>query len=121
MVKNNAGRALIATLALVLSVAFVSPAFAAGEGAKAFTDLKCNKCHSVTSAGIKPIKEKKTIRDLSSVGKTYKADWLTKWLKKEVKRDSDVKKGTQVAHKAKFKGDAKQLTDLVAWMVTLKK
>ena len=121
MVNNNAGRALIVALALILSAAFVSPVFAASEGAKAFTDLKCNKCHTVKSEGIKEIKKKKDITDLSGVGKTQKADWFTKWLKKEVKKESVLKKGKQIKHKAKFKGDDKQLTTIVKWLVGLTK
>jgi len=99
--------------------ATATPKKTRSPGAQAFIGLKCHKCHSVSSLDIAPIKVKKSIVDLAGVGTKYKSDWFAKWLKKEVKKDSIRKKGKQVKHKTKFKGDAAQLKTLAAWLAGL--
>jgi cytochrome c553 len=89
--------------------------FAQGKGPdakKVFETQKCNMCHTVTSAGI--TSKKKDAVDLSTVGSTYKADFLTKYMKKEAK----IK---DVAHKFAFKGTDDEMTSLVKWLESLKK
>ena len=104
---------MLFSFAAVILVGF---AFSFGQdavpaGQKVFVDNKCQMCHSVESAGLTS-KNKKAV-DLSNVGSTYKADFLSKWLNKEAKIKDNV-------HKATFKGDAKNLNDLTAWLETLK-
>ena len=82
------------------------------DGKKIFEAQKCNMCHSVTVAGI--TSKKKDAIDLSTVGSTYKADFLTKYIKKDAK----IK---DVAHKVAFKGNDEETASLVKWLVSLKK
>jgi cytochrome c553 len=79
---------------------------------KIFETQKCNACHSVTSVGI--TSKKKDAVDLSTVGSTYKADFLTKYLKKDAK----IK---DVVHKVAMKGTEEEQTSLVKWLASLKK
>ena len=82
------------------------------DAKKIFETQKCNTCHSITSAGI--TSKKKDAIDLSTVGSTYKADFLTKYIKKEAK----IK---DVAHKFTFKGTDDEMASLVKWLESLKK
>jgi|ERR1035437_24247 len=89
--------------------------FAQDKGAdakKIFETQKCNACHTVTVAGI--TSKKKDAVDLSTVGSSYKADFLTKYLKKDAK----IK---DVAHKVALKGTDEEQTALVKWLASLKK
>ena len=89
--------------------------FAQSKGAdakKIFETQKCNACHSVTVAGINS--KKKDAVDLSTVGSTYKADFLTKYIKKDAKIKDAV-------HKVVFKGTDEEMTSLVKWLESLKK
>ena len=81
------------------------------SGQKIFVDSKCGMCHVVKSAGLES--KKKDAFDLSSVGNTYKADFLQKFLTKTAKiKDAD--------HKIAFKGDSKTLDTLTLWLESLK-
>jgi cytochrome c553 len=82
------------------------------DAKKVFEAQKCNLCHSVTSAGI--ISKKKDAVDLSTVGSTYKADFLTKYLKKDAKIKDTV-------HKIAFKGSDDELASITKWLESLKK
>ena len=89
--------------------------FAQTKGAdakKIFETQKCNACHTVTIDGI--TSKKKDAVDLSTVGSTYKADFLTKYLKKDAK----IK---DVAHKVALKGTDEEQIALVKWLASLKK
>ena len=104
---------MLYSFAAVILVGF---AFSFGQdavpaGQKVFVDNKCQMCHSVESAGLTS-KNKKAV-DLSNVGSTYKADFLNKWLTKNAKIKDNL-------HKATFKGDDNSLSDLTAWLETLK-
>ncbi len=106
----------------VLGLGF-APAAHAADGKQIFLKHKCNKCHEIKSQGIEPLKRKpnKTYVDLSDVGKRHTdAAWYPKWLHKEIKKDSVIKKGKQVKHKVKFKGSDDELKALVDWLLTLK-
>lgn len=85
------------------------------DGKKVFLDQKCTSCHSITSQGIqgKASDPADKITDLSKVGAERNADWITKYLKKEV----DIK-GKK--HKKAFKGTPAELTELANWLATLK-
>ena len=82
------------------------------DGKKIFDTQKCNLCHSVTTAGI--TSKKKDAVDLSTVGSTYKADFLAKYLKKDAKIKDAV-------HKVAFKGTDEETASLVKWLESLKK
>lgn len=84
------------------------------DGKEKFLEYKCNKCHSVDSHKIEQTKEKQKGGDLSEVGKTRDADWMMKYIKKEVTNDEDKK------HKGKFKGTDEELKAIVDWCATLK-
>jgi hypothetical protein len=90
--------------------------FAQGKGSidakKVFETQKCNMCHSVSTDGI--TSKKKDAIDLSTVGSTYKADFLTKYIKKEAK----IK---DAAHKFTFKGTDEELAAVTKWLGSLKK
>lgn len=84
-----------------------------GKDAKQiFEAQKCNACHTVTVAGI--TSKKKNPIDLSTVGSTYKADFLTKYIKKDAKIKDAV-------HKVAFKGTDEETASLVKWLASLKK
>lgn len=113
-------------LVVVAIICIASVNFAAGKGpdkdkvadteAKAlFVDNKCNSCHSITKANVmrKGGTQSTKIPDLSSVGAKHDAEWLTKWLKKEV--DLNGKK-----HTIPWKGTDDQLATLTTWLETLK-
>jgi cbb3-type cytochrome oxidase cytochrome c subunit len=89
------------------------------SGKSIFLDNKCNKCHSIESLGIKHTSEppegaKYPPPDLSGVGLRHDAEWMTKWLHKEVELH-DKK------HMKKFGGSDDDLKTLTLWLVTLKK
>src|ERR1017187_3301829 len=89
--------------------------FAQDKGSDAKKDFeaqKCNACHTVTTAGI--TSKKKDAVDLSTVGSTYKADFLTKYIKKDAKIKDAV-------HKVAFKGNDDETASLVKWLASLKK
>lgn len=82
------------------------------DAKKVFEIQKCNACHTVTVAGI--TSKKKDAIDLSIIGSTYKADFLAKYIKKDVKIKDAV-------HKVAFKGTDEEMTSLVKWLASLKK
>ena len=82
------------------------------DAKKVFETQKCNACHTVTTLAI--TSKKKDAVDLSTVGSTYKADFLTKYLKKDAK----IK---DVAHKVALKGTEEEQAAVVKWLASLKK
>ena len=100
-------------VALVSLVACL-PAWS-NDGAAVFKELKCMKCHEVTTLDIKTTaKDPKKSTDLADVGNQREEAWLFSYLKKEVEKDGKK-------HKMKFKGDEEQMKIIVAWLLTLKK
>lgn len=83
------------------------------DGKEMFVEMKCNKCHSIDAEGIEQTKKKQKGGDLSEVGKERDAEWMTKYIKKEV--DIEGKK-----HKNKWKGTDGELKTIVDWLATLK-
>ncbi len=81
-------------------------------GKKAFADLKCATCHSVTSQGVESKKKDKAV-DLSNVGGKLKVDFLKNYLNKKEKLDGKP-------HPSAFKGDETQMKDVVEWLASLK-
>ena len=81
-------------------------------GQAAFLTQKCNMCHGVSSAGIeaKTKSEKMAGGDLTGIGERRDADWIAKYVKKEIDND-----GTQ--HKKQFAGTDDELETLVGWLM----
>ena len=100
------------------------------NGLKIFKDNKCTKCHTISSLCI-GAKVKKVVKkeddgwgfdddeddvkapDLSDVGLKFKAEWMSKWLRKKVKLEGKK-------HKRPFKGSKDELQELVTWLATLR-
>ncbi len=81
------------------------------DGKAIFTESKCDMCHSVKAAGIeaKVKSEKMQGPDLTGVGSRHEADWIVKYVNKEVQlNDKD--------HKGAFKGSDEDLQSLIAWL-----
>jgi cytochrome c2 len=100
------------------------------EGQTIFVKYKCQSCHSIATAGLEKKKAaaedaeeataatadktKKEPPDLSAVGVSHKASWMTAFLMKKEK----TKEGK--LHTKKFKGTDAELKKLTAWLETLK-
>jgi cytochrome c2 len=78
------------------------------NGKKVYADQKCKLCHSIEGVGNKK-------SPLDGVGSKLSADDITKWIvsPKEMKADSKMKAYTKLSEK--------DLEDLVAYMLSLKK
>ena len=83
-------------------------------GKTIFTDSKCNACHSIESQQITKKMASSKAPDLSDVGSKHDAEWITKWLKKEVTQDDKKHPGT-------WNGKDEDLKTLSEWLATLKK
>jgi len=118
---------LLAILALPLLLAATIPSLAspaplaaadtaAPPGKVAFVDLKCSICHSIESQGVerKSKSEKTKGPDLSTIGATHDADWLGKFLRKEVANEHGKK------HEKEFKGTPEQLQQIAQFLASLK-
>lgn len=88
-------------------------------GKKLFLDNKCNICHSIQAAEVAKKGpavapgSKNPPPDLSGVGLERSADWITKFLKKEI--DLNGKKHTKL-----WTGKPENLTTLAKWLESLK-
>lgn len=120
-------------ITVITLVAFVAVAFAAAAGAQdarpdgkaLFLDKKCNTCHTIKAQGVEkraaamgekkgtgeaaPAASKAKTTDLSSVGLEFKADWMTKFLKREEMTKQNKKH-------LLFKGTDEELTTIVTWL-----
>ena len=105
-----------ALTAALLALALAIPSVASAGGKEIFLDQKCAKCHKVSTQGIAPTEEKDTIIDLAGSGGDHDVKWYAGWLKKETERDSKVKPGTKVKHKAMWKGTDADLETLANWL-----
>ena len=83
-------------------------------GKKLFLDNKCNTCHSIESQDIKRTLASSKAPDLSTVGDTRDADWISQFLQKKV--DLDGKK-----HSKGWTGKDEDLKTLSEWLASLKK
>jgi mono/diheme cytochrome c family protein len=103
---------------LVFAFSFASLCSAADTampaGQKLFMDKKCATCHSIDSMKITKKLASSKAPDLSNIGADKNAEWIQKWLKKEV--DANGKK-----HSATFTGSPEDLKTLSEWLATLKK
>jgi hypothetical protein len=84
-------------------------------GKKAFIDSKCNVCHAVSTEGIESKMKATSTKapDLSGVGAEQTADFITKFLKKEVTLH-DKK------HSKAWTGKEEDLQAIVTWLSSLK-
>jgi len=110
MKKVLAGIAIFAFLALLGSVAKADDA----ANAKLFVDKKCNMCHSIESQKVEKKMASSKAPDLSDVGSTRDAAWITKWLNKEV--ELNAKK-----HMGSWNGTPEEEKTLADWLASLKK
>jgi len=113
LIAAPAALAIFATVPATQSPVLAAPKAAAGK--QVFLDYKCNKCHTVASAGVKQAKSKKGREpaDLSSVGAKHSRAWLGKYLQKQ-----ETIEGKK--HKKKFRGDAAEEKALLDWLAALK-
>ena len=109
------GVMILASIFVVSSVQVASSQEAAGK--QLFLDKKCNMCHSVESQAIAKkgaASAEKKVPDLSNIGGEHNAEWIGKFLKKEV--DLEGKK-----HQKAWTGTDDEFKKLVDWLATLKK
>ena len=103
----------VALVAFVAAIVLLSLSLggraSAVDGKEIFMAQKCNMCHSVPTAAIERTtkSEKMAGKDLVDLGKD--AEWLTKYIKKEV--DLDGKKHGKV-----WAGTDEELAALVTWL-----
>jgi len=104
-------RYVLIVLAVLLFALLGATNAAAGEGdgMAVFTAQKCNMCHAVASAGVeaKTTSEKMKGPDLGGIAKD--ADWIAKFVKKEVQKDG-------ADHKATYKGTDDELDAIIKWL-----
>jgi cytochrome c len=112
MKKIVAGTAIL-LFAFLISFSSIAKADDAAAQ-KLFVDKKCSTCHSVESAKIEKKMASSKAPDLSDIGSTQNAEWISKWLKKEV--DLSGKK-----HPASWSGTPEELKTLSDWLGSLKK
>jgi len=105
----------IAILFVAFLVSFSSVALADDAAAqKLFVDKKCNTCHSIESAKIEKKMASSKAPDLSDVGSTRNAEWITKWLNKEVELNGKK-------HMPTWSGTPEEQKTLADWLASLKK
>ena len=104
-----AGVIIVAILILV-----VAPSNADDAGKKAFVDAKCGRCHTVASADIKASVKSEKMKgpDLDKIGATRDVEWITKFVKREIKLDDKN-------HKSQWKGTDEDLETISKWLASL--
>ena len=83
------------------------------DGRSIFVAASCNTCHSIQSQGIRKTGTSDA-PDLSGCGPRRNADWITKYLNKEVALNGKK-------HTKKWKGSAADLGTLAGWLAGLKR
>ncbi|MFQ5671422.1 MAG: c-type cytochrome [Acidobacteriota bacterium] len=110
-------RSTMKTMAMALFLALGAAALAhAADGKAIFLAQKCNMCHSVPTADIaSKIKSSKMKGpDLVNVAKRHDAEWIAKFLHRQVKQHDAL-------HKKEFKGSDEDLKALIDWILAQKK
>lgn len=105
---------LVGVSSVVALCATAMTASAQDAGKEAFLSNSCNRCHAIESEEIEATAKSKRVRgpDLSNVGDTRDAAWLTKYIEKEVQtNDKD--------HPVAWKGSAKDLQAMATWLASL--
>ncbi len=101
------------TLAALALSALVAPA-ALADGPQVFQEQGCNKCHSVTAAGIsRATPHDEEAKDLSKVGATHDKKAIALFLLKKTEIDGEK-------HKKQFQGTTEQLKTVAEWLGGLK-
>jgi cytochrome c2 len=120
-------------VAFLLSLAGAAPGANAEEGVEVFRSHKCTKCHSINVLGMGVVEEPEDEEedsgfdddwggdeedleppDLSGVANRHDAQWIAKFLQKDIASEKGNK------HKERFKGSAKEQEALIAFLMTLK-
>lgn len=99
------------TIVALYGFAFSNPVLDDPPGKTIFVNNKCNTCHSIQTQGVTTKKTNPV--DLSTIGKSYKADFLMKYLQKTEKINNKN-------HPAAWKGTDPDLETLTKWLGTLK-
>jgi cytochrome c551/c552 len=86
----------------------------APDGKAIFLAQKCDMCHAVSTAGIEAKVKSAAMQGPDLVDLDLQADWMTKYLKKEVDKDGK-------AHKKAFSGSDEELRTLIDWLLAQKK
>jgi mono/diheme cytochrome c family protein len=115
--RRFATMTMLAAAALMLAYGFAGISSAEEEkadladGKALFEASKCNMCHAVKAAGIeaKVKSEKMQGPDLTGLGSRFEADWVVKYLRKEVQLEEKDHKGT-------FKGSEDDVKAIMAWL-----
>lgn len=108
---------LAIAIAIAVAIAIAGPQQAgAADGKEVFLAQKCNLCHSVESAAIprKTDNEKTNGPELTGLAERHDAEWVGKFLKREIQKDGK-------AHKKEYKGTDEELKALVDWLLAQKK
>ncbi len=98
----------------VVSISIAADTAAPAAGQKLFMDKKCNTCHSIDSLKITKKLATSKAPDLSNVGAEQNAEWIQKWLKKEVELHGKK-------HIPAWAGTPEEAKTLAEWLATLKK
>lgn len=112
-----------------LCLSIISLSFAASNACadqKMFAELKCTKCHGISSLGVKSTasvsddEEEAGPPDLSGTGKFHDAAFFAAYLKKETPHVLHDGKPATKKHVMKFGGTDEQLKVMADWLATLK-
>ena len=104
-------------LLAVMIFGIVSLGSAQDEGKELFIKEKCNSCHSVESQGIEVTRQSSSNKapDMSDAGNMITdADWAKKFVMREAELEGKK-------HRRPYNGSDKDLTQIVDWLMTLKK
>lgn len=82
----------------------------APTGQELFVSLRCNMCHSVSSAEIEAKAKSEKMRAKDLVDLEDDAESLKQYILREVERDG-------VQHKAPFKGEPAELDAIITWLL----
>ena len=106
---------LTVCLAMLLGLVLVTAPLAAegSDGKAVFEAQKCNLCHSVPAAGIEATTKSDKLKGPDLVDLDADAQWVAKYLKKEVEKDGK-------SHTKPFKGSDEELKALVDWLLEQK-
>lgn len=114
--KNLRNLLTVAAALAAVAAWLAMPGVAAAKDGKAiFEGEKCNLCHSVPSAGIEATSKSDKMKGPALLVPDDKltAEWLTKYIKKEVDHEGKT-------HKKDFKGTDEELKTLVDWLLANK-
>ena len=105
----------LASAFLVAILAIAAPSFADDAGKKAFVDAKCGRCQTIASADITASVKSEKMKgpDLDKIGAQRDAEWITKFVEREIQLD-------EKNHKSAWKGSDEELETISKWLASLK-